>query len=111
MFQLTTLDRLLEIEEKNEDQITAVLSLLNMGIKGVSASVLRKGFNDVSLKMLHILNLYSNAENNVIIKSILGILNVLLRAQELAIWTHSTTKQLFSAVLNPFCVHSKPKVR
>lgn len=107
---MTTLEELTAAEDKNEDQITAVLSLLNMGIKTVPQSVLRAGFNEVSYKLLHVLNDYSNAENNVIIKSILGILAVFLRAQELAVWNDSTTKQIFSAILNPFCIHTKPKV-
>lgn len=81
-----------------------------MGIRGLPEPVLKKGFNEVSLKLMNLLNVYSSAENNIIIKSIMGILSVLLRAQELAIWTHSTTKQMFSAILNPFCIHSKPKV-
>lgn len=110
IFQLTTLDKLFEASEPNEDQVTAVLSLLNMGIKAVPEPILKKGFNDITLKLLHILNQYANSENNVIIKSTFGILAVFLRAQELAIWSHSTTKQLFSAILNPFCIHSKPKV-
>lgn len=108
---MTTLEKLLETSEPNEDQITAVLSLLNMGIKTVPEAVLRKGFNDVTLKLLHVLNQYANSENNAVVKSVFGILAAFLRAQELAIWSHSTTKQLFNSILNPFCIHSKPKVR
>lgn len=104
------MEQLTEAEEKNEDQITAVLSLLNMGIKTVPESVLRSGFNEVSYKLLRILNEFSSAENNGIVKSILGILSVFLRTQELAVWNDSTTKQIFTAILNPFCIHSKPKV-
>lgn len=81
-----------------------------MGIKSVPESVLRSGFNEVSYKLLHLLNDYSAAEINGIVKSILGILSVFLRTQELAVWNDSTTKQIFSAILNPFCIHSKPKV-
>lgn len=94
----------------NVDQITAVLHLLNMGIKTVSESVLRAGFNDVSFKLIRLLSDFSTAGNNSIVKAILGILAVILRAQELAVWNDSTTRQIFNAILNPFCIHSKPKV-
>ncbi|XP_076254422.1 RRP12-like protein [Rhynchophorus ferrugineus] len=108
---LTTLETVYNNEDKNEEQITAVLALLNMGIKTVPEPVLCKNFNDVALKMLLILKDFSSAENNVIIKSTLGILTTILRAQELAMWSHDTTKQIFNAILNPFCIHSKPKWR
>ncbi|CAG9770255.1 unnamed protein product [Ceutorhynchus assimilis] len=108
---LTTLETIYNSEEKNEDQITAVLALLNMGIKSVPDAVLRKNFNDVTLKMLHVLKDFASAENNVIIKSTIGILQAVLRAQELALWSHDLTKQIFNAILNPFCIHSKPKWR
>lgn len=97
-------------EEKNEDQITAVLSLLNMGIKTVPEGVLASSFGDVSKKMLLILNEYSDSQNNIIVKSVFGILTTLLRAQDVAVWMLSSTSQIFGAILNPFCIHSKPKV-
>ncbi|RZC36936.1 RRP12-like protein [Asbolus verrucosus] len=50
---LTTLERIYESDDRNEDQLTAVLSLLNMGIKTVPEGVLRRTFNDVTAKMLH----------------------------------------------------------
>lgn len=105
------MEQLTEAEERNDDQITAVLSLLNMGIKSVAESVLRSSFNEVAFKLLRLLNEYSAAENNGIVKSILGVLTVFLRVQELAVWNDSTTKQIFSAILNPFCIHTKPKVQ
>lgn len=108
---LTTLETIYNNEERTEEQITAVLALLNIGIKTVPDAVLRKHFNDITLKLLLILKDFSTAENNVIIKSTLGILTTVLRAQEAAIWSHDTTKQIFNAILNPFCIHSKPKWR
>ncbi|KAL1502843.1 hypothetical protein ABEB36_007927 [Hypothenemus hampei] len=108
---LTTLDTVYSNEEKSEDQITAVLALLNMGAKTVPEAVLRKTFNEVALKLLHILKDFSSAENNIVIKSILGVLTTILRAQEYALWTHETTKQIFNAILNPFSIHAKPKWR
>lgn len=81
-----------------------------MGVKTVPTPVLRSHFNDVTRKMLHILSDFANSENNTIIKSVFGILSVLLKAQELAMWNNSSIVQIFNAILNPFCVHSKPKV-
>lgn len=81
-----------------------------MGIKTVPEGVLRRTFDDVSAKMLHILNEYIDQENNIIIKSVFGILATLLRKQELMSWTTSITHQVFRTILNPFCLHMKPKV-
>ncbi|CAG9862008.1 unnamed protein product [Phyllotreta striolata] len=108
---MTTLEEVYNAEEKNEDQVTAVLALLNMGIKTVPEAVLKKKFDDIALKMLHILSEYANSENNTIIKSIFGILGSILRIQELPMWTNESTIQIFKAILNPFCTHTKPKWR
>ncbi|KAG5889831.1 hypothetical protein JTB14_023156 [Gonioctena quinquepunctata] len=108
---LSTLEQVYNADEKNEDKITAVLSLLNMGIKTVPEGVLKKTFNDVALKMLHILKEFAESENNIIIKSVFGVLATLLKIQELVVWSHSSTSQIFNAILNPFCIHTKPKWR
>ncbi|XP_057657541.1 RRP12-like protein [Diorhabda carinulata] len=108
---ITTLKEVYNAEEKNEDQITALLALLNMGIKTVPDGVLKKYFDDITLKMLHILKDYSDGDNNTIMKSIFGILGHLLKIQELALWYHGYTVQIFNALLNPFCIHTKPKWR
>lgn len=99
------------LEERKEEQITAVLSLINMGIKSVPEAVLRSTFEQVSTKILSILNEYSSSENNAVIKAIFGILSVILRVQDLSIWSTSNMTQIFQAILNPFCIHSKPKWR
>lgn len=82
-----------------------------MGIKTVPEGVLRSKFEDITMKMLHILKDYANLDNNTIIKAVFGILSVLIRTQELITWSYSTTTQTFNAMLNPFCIHTKPKVR
>lgn len=110
LFQLTALEQALSSNDKNEIQIAAILSLLNMGIKNVPNGVLQKEFNDVSKRLLHILKEFVSSDNNVIMKSTFGILASLLKLQELAMWTHASTVQLFSAILNPFSIHTKPKV-
>uniref|UniRef100_A0A6P7FHR4 RRP12-like protein n=1 Tax=Diabrotica virgifera virgifera TaxID=50390 RepID=A0A6P7FHR4_DIAVI len=108
---MTTLEQVYNAENKNEDQVTAVLALLNMGIKTVPEAVLKKHFNDITLKILHILSDYADSENNTIMKSIFGILGSLLKIQELAVWNQPSTIQIFNALLNPFCIHTKPKWR
>ncbi|KAI4462006.1 putative nodulin-like protein [Holotrichia oblita] len=108
---ITTLEQILSAEDRNETQITAVCSLLNMGIKSVPSGVLKSTFNEVSLRLLQILKEYSESNNNVLIKSIFGVLTVFLRAQDLGTWSNSNTQHIFSAVLNPFSVHTKPKWR
>ncbi|VEN57553.1 unnamed protein product [Callosobruchus maculatus] len=108
---ITTLEQVYNVENRNESQVTAVMSLLNMGIKTVPVGVLRTQFNDVTVKMLHILKDYSESDNNTIIKSALGVLSELLRTQEVVAWSHNLTVQIFNAILNPFSIHSKPKWR
>lgn len=105
------MEQIYNAEERNEDQVTAALSLINMGIKTVPKGVLISKFEDTSIKMLHILKDYADSDNNTVIKAVFGILSVLLRTQELIAWSHASTNQIFSAMLRPFCIHSKPKVR
>lgn len=107
---MTTLEQVYNAEERDEHQVTAVLSLINMGIKTVPAGVLRTKFDDTTMKMLHILKDYANSDNNTIIKVVFGILSVLLRTQEIITWNYPSTIQIFNAMLNPFCIHTKPKV-
>lgn len=107
---MTTLEQIIATEDQNETQVTAVCSLLNMGIRNVPDGILKSTFTDVSPKLLHILKEYSESGNNVLIKSIFGILTVFLRAQDLGIWSSSNTQQIFSAILNPYTLHNKPKV-
>lgn len=106
---LTALDQGL-LSETPEAQVTPILALLDMGIKKVPVAVLRKSFSDFAAKLLHVLSQFSALDNNVVMKSTFGVLAVLLGAQEAAAWTSSMTTQVFTTILNPFCIHSKPKV-
>lgn len=98
-------------EPRNEDQVTAILSLINMGIRSIPEGVLKTSFADVSKSMLDILKEFSNSENNIIIRSVMGILAALLKTQELASWSLSSTSHVFDAILNPYSIHPKPKVK
>lgn len=99
----------LEVAE-TEESVAAVLSLLNMGLKSVTANVLRAQFAQASKVFVDLLNKNAQSESNVIIKSLLGILSNLLRVQELAVWNSASTLQIFGTVL-AFTCHSKPKIR
>uniref|UniRef100_A0A1Y1JYP8 Uncharacterized protein n=1 Tax=Photinus pyralis TaxID=7054 RepID=A0A1Y1JYP8_PHOPY len=105
------LEQVMSHDPINEDQVTAILALLNMGIRTVPEGVLRTSFDDVCKKLIVLLNKFSNADNNVVLKSIFGILTTLLVAQDQAVWSLSSTLQIFGIILNPFCVHHKPKWR
>nr|CAD7457370.1 unnamed protein product [Timema tahoe] len=102
---MTTLDAC-----ETEESITAVMSLLGMGLKKVPENVLKLKFPETSKTFCDLLGKFAETENSVILRSLLGCLSVLLRAQELAIWNNSSTLQVFNSVL-AFATHSKPKVR
>ncbi|KRT79476.1 hypothetical protein AMK59_7164, partial [Oryctes borbonicus] len=108
---ITTLEQILSSENENEVQVTAVCSLLNMGIKSVPEGIIKSTFNEISTKLLQILKQYSESNNNVLVKSVFGILTVCLRTQDLGVWSNTNTQHIFSAILNPFSLHTKPKWR
>lgn len=108
--QLTTLEQILGAKDRKEEQVTAILSLLHMGIKKVPVAVLCSGFNAVTKMLLDILNEYASSDNNVIMRSLFGILSEFIKAQELVMWEHTEVVQVFNTILSPFAIHSKPKV-
>ncbi|CAG2059011.1 unnamed protein product, partial [Timema podura] len=91
---MTTLDAC-----ETEESITAVMSLLGMGLKKVPENVLKLKFPETSKTFCDLLGKFAETENSVILRSLLGCLSVLLRAQELAIWNNSSTLQVFNSVL------------
>lgn len=95
---------------EDEQSIVPELSLLSMGIKSVPQAVLRKQFSDSATIFVDILEKHASSENGPILRSAIGCLSVLLRAQEYALWGDSSTLRVFESVL-AFVLHSKPKVR
>ncbi|XP_063628336.1 RRP12-like protein [Cydia splendana] len=93
-----------------DDNLVATLSLLSMGIKSVPQAVLRKQFSDSATTFTEILEKHAQSENGTLLRSAVGCLSVLLRAQEYASWSNSSTMRVFDNVL-AFVLHSKPKVR
>ncbi|XP_058454913.1 RRP12-like protein [Malaya genurostris] len=95
---------------KEETDTVAVISLLSMGIKSVPEGVLRKKFSETGQTLLNLLERYADADNQNIVRSIIGCLSVLLRAQEYSQWKLSSTLKFFDALLS-FVIHTKPKIR
>ncbi|XP_013167827.1 PREDICTED: RRP12-like protein [Papilio xuthus] len=95
---------------EDDTSLVATLSLLSMGIKSVSQAVLRKQFSDSATIFIELLEKNAQSENGTLLRSIIGCLSVLLRAQEYAAWGDSSTMKVFDSVL-AFVLHSKPKVR
>ena len=95
---------------EEESSLIATLSLLSMGIKSVPQAVLRKQFSDSASIFTEILEKNAQSENGTLLRSAIGCMSVLLRAQEYALWGDSSTMRVFECVL-AFVLHSKPKVR
>nr|XP_018898188.1 PREDICTED: RRP12-like protein [Bemisia tabaci] len=106
---MTTLEGF-RLDEDDEEQLIAVLALLGMGIKTVPASVLRLKFNSASKVFIEILCKYTETDHNIILRSCLTCLSVLLRCQDLAVWSLPLTLQTFDSILS-YVTHSKPKIR
>nr|CAG4643695.1 EOG090X00E0 [Lepidurus arcticus] len=99
----------LEVAE-TEDSLAGILSLLGMVIKRVPSPVLKKQFSSASKSFLDMLGKHADSDHHVIVRSLIGCLSVLLRAQDVSVWSHSSTLQVFDALL-AFSIHMKPKVR
>ncbi|KAJ0173282.1 hypothetical protein K1T71_011458 [Dendrolimus kikuchii] len=93
-----------------EENLVATLTLISMGIKSVPQAVLRKQFSEFATIFMEILEKNAQTENGALLRSALGCLSILLRAQEYALWGDSSTMRVFESVL-AFALHSKPKVR
>ncbi|CAM1307241.1 RRP12 (predicted), partial [Pycnogonum litorale] len=102
---MTTLDTVDTI-----DSLAAVMSLLLLTIKRVSKDVLKAKFSDISKVFVELLGKYTESNNTTLIKSLIGCLAVLLRAQDLVIWSSSSTMQTFHGILC-FVIYAKPKIR
>ncbi|KAK6629400.1 hypothetical protein RUM43_003217 [Polyplax serrata] len=95
---------------EEEETVAAILSLLSMGIKSVPSEVLRLKFSEITKVLLSLLAKYSEVENPVILRAVIGCLSVALRAQDPGVWSYPSTLQVFHSVLI-FSTYTKPKVR
>lgn len=107
---LTLLEGTIEGDDYKEDSVCAMLRLLSMGIKTVPREVLQLKFSDSTKILMSLLSKYAQSDNNILMRSIVGCLSVLLRAQDTAVWSHPSTMKVYESILS-FCNHSKPKIR
>lgn len=95
---------------EDDTSIAATLSLLGMDLKTVPKNVLNLQFGSTSQVFLQLMTKYAETENFLILRHCIGCLSVLLRAQEAAVWTNSSTMLALDAILS-FTTHTKPKMR
>ncbi|XP_059611587.1 RRP12-like protein [Phlebotomus argentipes] len=95
---------------KEDNHMTAALSLLAMGIKSVPQAVLRKKFSETGELLFNIMHEFAEKEDQSVWRNVLGCMSVLLRSQEYALWTLSSTTKYFESVL-AFTIHSRAKIR
>jgi ribosomal RNA-processing protein 12 len=94
---------------KETNDIVAAISLLAMGIKTVPQAILRKKFSDAGQILLDLMERFVDSDNINILRSVIGCLSVLLRAQEYSQWQMPKTLQFFDTILS-FVTHTKPRV-
>ncbi|XP_011170370.3 RRP12-like protein [Solenopsis invicta] len=96
---------------EDDTSVAATLSLLGMCLRTVPRNVLALQFGTTSQALLRILSRYVASEaNHLILRHCIGCLSLLLRAQEAAVWTNSSTMRALDAILS-FTTHAKPKIR
>nr|CAG4638227.1 EOG090X00E0 [Cyclestheria hislopi] len=100
----------LEVNEMTEESLGAAVCLLGMVIKRVPANILKLEFSKVAKSLLDLLSRHIESENNVLVRSLIGCLGVLLRTQDANVWSASSTLQIYDSLLT-FSVHPKAKIR
>ncbi|XP_033220095.1 RRP12-like protein [Belonocnema kinseyi] len=95
---------------ESEESVAAILSLLGMILKTVPTNVLKLQFSQASHIFLQVLTKYAITDNFLIQRHCIGCLSILLRGQEAAVWSDTSTLQVLDALL-AFTIHAKPKVR
>ncbi|XP_014218682.1 RRP12-like protein [Copidosoma floridanum] len=95
---------------ETQDSVTAIISLLGMGMKTVPKNVLKQQFGRASQVFLEIMTKHASEENFLILRHCISCLSILLRVQEGAVWAESSTIHVLNAILS-FTIHSKPKLR
>ncbi|XP_075699158.1 RRP12-like protein [Rhinoderma darwinii] len=99
----------LEAVESSES-MAAVAYLLNLVMKRVPGPVLIKKFSDTSKAFMDILASQANSGSVSAARWIISCLAVLLRKQDLSLWSYPSTLQVYHGLLS-FTVHAKPKIR
>ncbi|KAK3094601.1 hypothetical protein FSP39_003915 [Pinctada imbricata] len=99
----------LETSDSTES-ISAIVYLLSLVIKRVSPAVLRSRFSEISRQFLDKLAVHADNDNTSLLKSLLKCLASVLRVQDQATWSNSSTQRIYDSLLT-FSTHKKPKVR
>ncbi|XP_077114405.1 RRP12-like protein [Ranitomeya variabilis] len=99
----------LEAVESSES-LAAVAYLLNLVMKRVPGPVLIKKFSDTSKAFMDILASQANKGSVSAVRWIVSCLAILLRKQDLSVWSYPSTLQVYHGILS-FTVHAKPKIR
>ncbi|XP_022336615.2 RRP12-like protein isoform X1 [Crassostrea virginica] len=95
---------------ESEESVSAVTYLLSLVLKRVPAPVLKSRFSEIAKQFLDVLVKYSQGQSTSLLKSLLLCLALLLRVQEQAAWSNSSTQRVYQGLL-AFTIHKKPKVR
>ncbi|XP_062596238.1 RRP12-like protein, partial [Saccostrea cucullata] len=93
---------------EGEDSVSAVAYLLSLVMKRVPAPVLKSRFSEISKEFLDVLVKYSEGHSPALLKSLLLCLALLLRVQDQATWSNSSTQRVYQSLL-AFTVNKKPK--
>ena len=94
----------------NEENLTAILSLIQMVIKRLPPNVIRAKFSEASKVLIDYLAKYIKGDNGLIVRSLITSVSQLLLQQESAVWELSSTKNIFEIILS-LSIHSKPRIR
>ncbi|XP_069140254.1 RRP12-like protein [Argopecten irradians] len=92
------------------DSLTAITYLLSLVLKRVPPTVLRSRFSEVARQLLDLMATHTDGDSTSLLKSLIMSLAALLRVQEPAVWSNSSTHRIYSGLLT-FTTHKKPKVR
>ncbi|XP_048746321.2 RRP12-like protein isoform X2 [Ostrea edulis] len=95
---------------QGEESLSAVVYLLSLVMKRVPPPVLKSRFSEIAKQFLDVLVKYSEGQSTSLLKSLLMCLALLLRVQEQAMWSNSSTQRVYQGLL-AFTVNRKPKVR
>ncbi|XP_061180059.1 RRP12-like protein isoform X1 [Saccostrea echinata] len=95
---------------EGEESVSAVAYLLSLVMKRIPAPVLKSRFAEISKEFLDVLVKYSEGQSPALLKSLLLCLALLLRVQDQATWSNSSTQRVYQGLL-AFTVNKKPKVR
>ena len=86
---LTTLEAV-----DTEESLSACLGLISMIIRGIKREVLQAKFSLISKLLIDLLAKHNQSDNQSMLRSLVGCLSVLLRAQSASVWAHQSTKQV-----------------